>query len=57
MHNFAIMEKKLFITTAYHEFALKSYEYNVIDYLLKPIPFERFMAAISKVVDRTHPKS
>ncbi|WP_170227530.1 hypothetical protein [Flavobacterium noncentrifugens] len=51
------MEKKLFITTAYHEFALKSYEYNVIDYLLKPIPFERFMAAISKVVDRTHPKS
>ena len=40
------------ITTAYHEFALKSYEYNVIDYLLKPIEFSRFMMAISKVIDR-----
>jgi len=40
------------ITTAYHEFALKSYEYNVIDYLLKPIEFGRFMMAISKVLDR-----
>ncbi len=40
------------ITTAYNEFALKSYEYNVIDYLLKPIEFSRFMMAISKVIDR-----
>jgi len=42
------------ITTAYHEFALKSYEYNVIDYLLKPIEFSRFMIAISKVIDRNN---
>jgi len=41
------------ITTAYHEFALKSYEYSVVDYLLKPIEFSRFMSAISKVVDRS----
>lgn len=57
--DFLAMLKKpplVVITTAYHEFALKSYEYNVIDYLLKPVPFERFMAAISKVVDRMHPQ-
>jgi DNA-binding LytR/AlgR family response regulator len=36
------------ITTAYGEFALEGYELNVIDYLLKPIPFERFLKAIDK---------
>ena len=34
------------ITTAYAEYALESYEFNVIDYLLKPISFERFTKAI-----------
>lgn len=37
------------ITTAYHEFALKGYELNVTDYLLKPYTFERFYQAIEKV--------
>lgn len=35
-------------TTAYSEYALKSYELNAIDYLLKPISFERLSKAISK---------
>ncbi|HEV2353613.1 MAG TPA: LytTR family DNA-binding domain-containing protein [Puia sp.] len=39
------------LTTAYAEYALESYEFNVIDYLLKPISFERFSRAVSKVVD------
>ncbi len=38
------------ITTAYAEYALESYEFNVIDYLLKPISFERFSKAISKLL-------
>lgn len=38
------------ITTAYHEFAVKSYDYNVLDYLLKPIEFSRFMVAVQKAV-------
>lgn len=38
------------ITTAYHEFALKSYDYDVLDYLLKPIDFSRFMIAINKAI-------
>jgi len=39
------------LTTAYAEYALESYEFSVIDYLLKPISFERFSKAINKVVD------
>lgn len=41
---------KVIITTAYHEFAVESYEYQVLDYLLKPIAFERFVAAVQKAL-------
>jgi two-component system, LytTR family, response regulator len=40
---------RIILTTAYPEFALKGYEYNVVDYLLKPVSFERFSQAISKL--------
>lgn len=36
------------ITTAHREFALESYELEVLDYLLKPISFERFIKAINR---------
>ena len=39
------------LTTAYAEYALESYEFSVIDYLLKPISFERFSRAVNKIVD------
>jgi len=42
---------RIIITSAYDEYALKSYDYNVIDYLLKPFSFERFLQAADKVVD------
>jgi DNA-binding LytR/AlgR family response regulator len=39
---------KTVLTTAYSEFALESYDYGVIDYLLKPIYFPRFLKAIDR---------
>ncbi|EPR71711.1 LytR/AlgR family response regulator transcription factor [Cyclobacterium qasimii] len=39
---------KTILTTAYSEFALESYDYGVIDYLLKPIYFPRFLKSIER---------
>lgn len=38
----------LIFTTAYSEFAVESYELNAVDYLVKPIPFDRFLKACLK---------
>lgn len=40
---------KIIVTTAYKEHALEGYELNIVDYLLKPFGFERFIKAINKI--------
>lgn len=47
----------IILTTAYHEFALQGYEYNVLDYLLKPIEFSRFVMAVNKLKQPVEAKS
>lgn len=42
----------IIITTAYREFAVESFDLDVLDYLVKPIPFGRFLKSISKIQSR-----
>ena len=46
------VKPKVIITSAYDEYALKGYELEVSDYLLKPIAFERFLKSVDKVYNQ-----
>jgi DNA-binding LytR/AlgR family response regulator len=50
--SFIPKELPIVFTTAYSEYAIESYEYHVIDYLLKPITFNRFMKAVGKAEEQ-----
>lgn len=36
------------VTTAYHQYAVEGYELDIVDYLMKPIPYDRFTKAVEK---------
>jgi len=47
----------IIFTTAYSHYAVESYDLNALDYLLKPITFERFLAAVNKAVSALDTKT
>ena len=47
----------IIFTTAYPEYAVKGFEINALDYLLKPIAFPRFLQSCQKALDRLSPKN
>jgi len=49
-----IQKPKVVFTTAYRDYAIDGFELNAVDYLLKPITFERFFKATEKFLDLQH---
>lgn len=45
------ISSQIIITSAYDNYAIKGFELNVTDYLLKPFPFQRFLQAVNKVME------
>jgi DNA-binding LytR/AlgR family response regulator len=47
---------KIIFTTAYSEYGAESYEFNAVDYLMKPIKYDRFLKGVNKIFDLSSSK-
>jgi len=52
LQTLAANRPQIIMTTAHSEFAVEGFTYGVTDYLIKPIPFDRFLKAVNRAVDR-----
>jgi len=46
------LKPNIVITTAHREYALESYDHDILDYLVKPIPFNRFLKTINRITQK-----
>jgi len=47
----ANLKSHIIFVTAYHQYAIKAFEYNALDYLLKPVRPERFLKTLQRIMD------
>lgn len=52
LQTFTSIRPQIIMTTGHTEWAVDGYAYDVTDYLIKPIPFDRFMRSVNRAIDR-----